>query len=230
MIYRSNLRCPDLDPAFIHTFRTVGGCNHDVLHDEDFDRGCGYMHHDEAAILYHIVKAVGGSWAEIGTHTGWSICHAALAAETVVGIDPEFKQPEFLTRTEENINACDLPINVELYAGLSEEFFGDNEGRYDGVIVDGCHSSPAPVHDAQMAWAHLKLRGAVVLHDCVGQPTYDAVQFLIDQGLQWRVYNTPQMLTVCWGGDITMPDHTPDPAVDWKSVRAEMPFDWSRES
>ena len=231
MIYRSNLRCPDLEPAFIHTFRTVGGCNHDALHDEDFDRGCGYMHHDEAAILYHIARAVGGDWVEIGTHTGWSAAHVALGANSVAGLDPSLRGAGFWARANENLTAAGVRERVALWPMTSAEYFAEYAiSRVDGVVIDGNHTAPNPLEDARMALKVLKPRGAVVFHDCVGQPVFDAVQFLLAAGFKFRAYNTPQMLTVCWRGDIEMPVHVPDPAVDWTPYRTQMPFDMTRES
>jgi len=231
MIYRSNLRCPDLEPAFAHAVSEPYGCGHDVMHDRDFQPGCGFMSHDEAAILYRIAKAVGGDWIEIGTHTGWSAAHVALGASSVAGIDPELRKPDFWSRADENLTAAGVRERIQLWPMTSAEYFaGYVNGHVDGAVIDGDHTAPNPLQDAQRALKALKPRGAVVFHDCVGQPVWDGVQFLIDGGFRFHVYSTPQMLTVCWRGDVEMPFHVPDPAIDWTPARAQMPFDWSEES
>ena len=231
MKYRSNLRCPDLEPAFAHAVSEPYGCGHDVMHDRDFQPGCGFMGHDEAAILYHIASAVGGDWIEIGTHTGWSAAHVALGASSVAGIDPQLSKPDFWARTNENLTAAGVRERVALWPMISAEYFtGYANGRADGVVIDGDHTAPAPLQDAQRALKVLKPRGAIVFHDCVGQSVFDGVHHLIDNGFKFRVYNTPQMLTVCWRGDVEMPFHVPDPAINWTPHRAQMPFDWSKES
>ncbi len=233
MIYRSNLTCPDLTPAFKHTFSTVGPFGHAVLHDEDFGRGCGYMSHDEAAILANIAGVVGGDWVEIGTHTGWSIAHLALGGAFLLdGIDPQFQFKPFLARAKENLAAAGFDGKAWLRAVTSAEYFAAaGDEKYSGAVIDGCHSAPAPLEDAQMVLPRLEDRAAVVFHDFRGQPVREGVQWLINQGFKFRVYNTPQMLTVCWRGDIEMPVHTPDPAVNWAEVRGRMSdFDFEGEA
>ena len=232
MKYRSNLRCPDLEPAFAHAFSEPYGCGHDVMRDRDFQPGCGYMHHDEAAILYHVAKAVGGDWIEIGTHTGWSAAHVALGASSVAGIDPQLSKPDFWARTNENLTAAGVRERVQLWPVTSAEFFASYVASHvDGVVVDGCHTAPAPLEDARMALKALKPRGAVVFHDCVGSPVFDGVQYLVNNGFKFRVYNTPQRLTACWRGDIEMPFHIPDPAIDWAVWRERvLPLDITKES
>ena len=98
--------------------------------------------------------------------------------------------------------------------------------KYGGesLGIDDYHRMDVPPEHAQ------KFTFAVVLHDCVGQSVWDGVQHLIDNGFKFQVYNTPQMLTVCWRGEIEMPVHVPDPAINWTPHLAQMPFDWSEES
>jgi len=45
-----------------------------------------------------------------------------------------------------------------------------------------------------------------------------------------RTYDTPNGMAVCWRGDFSPPNHVPDPAIDWGSVRAGRApeFDFAR--
>ena len=107
MRYVSNLTCPDMG-----TFRLLDppmqNCGHDIPSDPDFDPGCGFMSHDELAILYatlhgpHMHKR---TVVEIGSRFGWSTKAIVLATEgAVFAVDPILKYgtPE-RQRSAENI-------------------------------------------------------------------------------------------------------------------------------
>jgi len=225
MKYQSNITCRDLAPAFRHTFVDTGAVGHDVMHDEDFDRACGYISHDEAAILAAIASAVGGDWLEIGSHTGWSASHIALGADSVVCVDPEFARPDFRGRAWGNMQRAGIAGKIELriLGGFADE-------KFTGAFIDGNHSPPEPLNDAKMVYDSLRERAAVVFHDFIGWPVHDGVRWLIDQGMKFRIYSTQQMMAVCWRGDIEIPVHVPDPAIDWDGIRRRTRFDFKGES
>lgn len=239
MIYRSNLTCPDLTPHFKHLFCTVGPFGHDVPHDwadkgndPDFDvyrLVCGLWTHDEAAILWNIARRVGGSWMDIGAHTGWTSAHIATATlASVMPIDPMLDQlasKNFYLRFRENTKM--LGDFAMWNAGLtSQDIFGPSIGRWfeKGFCIDGDHSRPIPLQDAQGAHQHLSENGVIVFHDFIGTPVQEAVAWLIQQGYKYRIYTTPQMVACCWRGDFQPPEHVPDPA-----IAAAQPFDWNKE-
>ena len=58
MIYRSNLTCPDLSLHFKLRNPPKQIMGHDAPSDPDFEPECTYWTHDEAAILYNVVKQV----------------------------------------------------------------------------------------------------------------------------------------------------------------------------
>lgn len=215
MIYRSNLKVPDLQPCFRHVIcrPMPQSFGHDVLSDRDHQPECGFWTHDEAAILYSIAERMGGAWADIGGHTGWTACHVAEAGCQVTAVDKLYLNPDGRARTEENIAAAGLSSSIALFAGISREFFASAEQRFDGVSIDGDHDAPAPLDDARDALAHLKPQGVILLHDFIGEPVRQAVRFLLTQGLRCRVYLTPHLVAACWCGDLQMPTHEPDPAV-----------------
>lgn len=223
MIYRSNLVCPVLSPHFKHlTCRVMGhSFGHEVLSDwadkADDDpvfgiyKRCGFWTHDEVAILYNVAKQMGGTWLDIGAHTGWTTAHLA-AATTVAAVDPMLRYAGFSDRFEENCNHCWSNI-VDVSWLTSREFFRRDVAIYSGVVIDGDHEPPNPIRDAQQASECLGNTGVIMLHDGVGRPVREAVEWLLNQGFHARAYYTPHLVFCCWRGNFTPPDHTPDPAV-----------------
>lgn len=226
MIYKSNLTAPDLQPLFIYTAAHEGAHSHSILHDVGFDVSCGYMSHDEAAILHNIAKLNPGRWLEIGSHTGWSGAHVAIADLFIDMLDPAYQDLRFLQRTVQNLHAVGVAGFCRLIPLTSDRYWHSpdhGKRKYTGVIIDGNHDAPYPERDAISALPWLEENAVVFFHDFCGRPIRDGVRFLINQGFKFRVYNTPQMLGVCYRGNITLPVHVPDPAVDWKKRRAQYP-------
>ena len=52
-----------------------------------------------------------------------------------------------------------------------------------------------------------------MLHDGVGKPVQEAVEWLMANGFKARAYFTPHLVFCCWRGDFAPPDHIPDPEV-----------------
>lgn len=230
--YRSNITGPDLLPAFPNAEPFVIG-GHLTHHDKDFDTHCGYLSPDEAAILHTIAKDFPGLWCEIGSHTGWSGAHILTAGNDLVAMEPRFVELPFRERTRENLARVYGP-GVGTFYGMSmrsDQYFACNTAEmFDGAFVDGDHDPPMPWNDAQLVLPRLKERAVVVFHDFVGWPVRDGVRYLIGEGFKFRVYNTAQMLGVCWRGDWTPPRHEPDPTRDWPMIRAQhTDFDYSGE-
>ncbi len=229
MRYRSNLQAPELAGAFNVVCRprpdTMG---HDGLSDPDFDPNCGFLTHDEAAILYAIARAVPGPWIDIGSRTGWTTAHIAAAGNPVCAVDPELTQDRFYDRWESNLRAAGVLRLASAWATTSAEFFLVAwNGRASGVMIDGNHDAPFPLEDARAALDVLADPGVIVFHDVLGRPIQDAVEFLIRAGLSCRVYSTPRMMAACWRGDLAMPAHVPDPAIDWAEIRKRLEgFPW----
>lgn len=242
MIYRSNLTAPDLAPQFKHAVSRPlpYSLGHDVLSDwsdrpaDDpifgLYKGCGFLTHDEAAILYQTAKRTGGQWVDIGCHTGWTASHEVAAGCKVTAVDNMFCVAEFATRFAANTHAFRLSILIA--SASSDDYFAkiSDQFTYDGFMIDGNHDAPCPLFDAQNSLAHLKETGVIVFHDFWGRPIRQAVEFLIGAGLKCRIYDTPAGMAVCWRGDFTPVDHIPDPAIRWRTVREERApeFDFGR--
>jgi hypothetical protein len=211
VIYRSNLTAPDLQPYFEPLIckprpNTMG---HDALSDPDFEPDCQFFTHDEAAILYNVAKEVQGDWIDIGARTGWTTRHILEAGCDVQSVDPSNATVDkFLKNIRKRI----------LFVGTTFQLLGNNgnDDPYSGACIDGNHDSPYPVVDAALCATH----GArvIVLHDFWGWPIQEAVTFLKDNGFKAKIYNTPNGVAVCWRGEFTPPEHTPDPSIDWKQV------------
>lgn len=234
MIYKSNLTAPDLQPLFVHTATHLGVHNHSILHDVDFEPHCGYMSHDEAAILYNIARLNQGEWLEIGSHTGWSGAHIATAGNCVDMLDPSYQDPKFLERTAENLTAVGVSRLCQLIPLPSTNYWlssAHNSRHYKGAVIDGNHDAPYPEQDAAAVLPWLQEDAVVFFHDFCGRPIRDGVRLLIRHGFKFRVYNTPQMIGVCYRGNITLPPHVADTTVDWRKRRHQYPdFSYEGES
>ena len=106
-------------------------------------------------------------------------------------------------------------LNRAIEHQYSNDFFAWQQGAalYEGVCIDGCHEDGQPQRDARNAVKHLAPTGVIMLHDGVGRPVQEAVEWLMGQGFKARAYFTPHLVFCCWRGDFTPPDHEPDPEV-----------------
>jgi predicted O-methyltransferase YrrM len=225
MIYRSNLKAPDLTPHFKHLVSRPMG--HSFGHDVPSDWGdkadddpvfgiykrCGFWTHDEAAILYNVARQLApGRALDIGAHTGWTTQHLAQAGLQTIGIDPMYGVQEFHRRARDNaVMSCALTHRT------SQEYFAailDNQMKFRVIVIDGDHSEGKPLEDAISAEKHLAQTGVIIFHDGVGRPVQEAVQYLMAHGFKCRAYFTPHLVFCCWRGDFVPPDHVPDPKVN----------------
>lgn len=217
MIYRSNLLAPDLSPHFRLKQPPLQMLGHDVPSDPDFIPACGFLTHDEAAILFNIAKAFPKRWVDIGARLGWTAAHLAEAAEAVHAVEPELMNNAHFERLLENLQLANNR-KINLHAVTSEAFFSrpGPPVEIDAAMIDGCHDAPEPTFDAIRAIG----AGARVLvwHDFQGKPVRDAVNWVVSN-CNWRarVYWTPNLMAVAWrkGSGFVPPDHVRDPAIDW---------------
>ena len=225
--YRSNLEAPDLRPYFKHTWERVTpqSYGHLVLSDfydkpaddpvfAEWRNICGFWTLDEAAILYNCALQMQGRWLDIGSHTGWTTANIVEAGNRVIAVDPMYSNAEFRDYASGNLMRYLYWICVELEARTANEFFAAPENTYtqfNGVCIDGNHSSPCPLEDAQNSAKHLNDRGVILLHDYRGEPIKEAYRWLLANGFQGRTYTTPNGVAVCWRGEFTPPEHVPDP-------------------
>ena len=223
MIFRSNLKAPDLSQHFQMLCPAKQICGHDAPSDPDFEPNCTFWTHDEAAILYNVVKQTEGAWFDIGSRFGWTTAHiAAAGASRVIGIDTIYAYTSPLLRA-----IC----NTE-FVRRNITFDHSREGLSGGIgcVIDADHDSPWPMNDARWAVHPDRMHKVILFHDFWGQPIRDAVSWLMD-GYQCRIYNTPNGVALLWRGlpNFVPPDHTPDPIVQWASFRANCTeFDFGR--
>jgi len=192
-------------------------------HELKLYKNCGFLNRDEAAILYQCAKQFPhGDWLDIGAHTGWTALHVAAAGLHVSALEPMYADDAFFDRANANINerakfgdqVFMMPVTSRMHF---EKLESDQE--YDGVMIDGDHCWMNPLYDAVKAFKHLATNSVVVLHDFIGGPVREATRYLMCEGMKCRVYcASSQLLAVCWRGDFTPPDYTPDPKIDWRSV------------
>lgn len=225
MIYRSNLTAPDLQPHFRHVVCRVMGHSqgHDVLSDfadkpENHPvfgvyRACGFVTHDEAAILFNVAQKIGGTWLDIGGLTGWSACHMAAAGCKVYSVDPMYANPQFRARAEENIAAAGFGDRISLWACTSAEFFAKTRRSFDGILIDGEHSAPYPMQDAENALRRVAPGGVVLFHDALMYQVRKAYHALGNAGWKTQTYKTPHGVALCHRNGFEPPLHVPDPRV-----------------
>ena len=99
------------------------------------------------------------------------------------------------------------------YAGFGRAYLKQPYPNYVLVVIDGDHEPGMPLEDARNAAAHLAPTGVIMLHDGVGKPVREAVQWLMASGFKCRAYFTPHLVFCCWRGAFVPPDHVPDPEV-----------------
>lgn len=216
MKYKSNLTCPDLSPQFKLLDPPMQHCGHDIPSDPDYDPACGYWSHDEAAILYTVARAVGGTWLDIGARFGWTAAHVAVAGVRMVHcIDPHFTKTEFRERFALNTKGKEKQLLILPWT--STEFFSNwRRQMYSGIVIDGNHDEPEPLNDAMNAALKLEPRAVILLHDFLGKPTRDAANWLLDAGFKCRIYWTPNLVALCWRGAFVPPEHIGDKNILWK--------------
>ncbi len=223
MIFRSNLTAPDLDYKFRMKNPALTMNGHAVPSDPQYEPGCGFMTHDEAAILYHIAKRKPGTWVDIGSRLGWTAAHIIAAGEgkgnTVYSVDPAYQVEEFAALAQ---SQCPEMI---MQATTSHHFLNGThyEDFFDGFVIDGDHDFPTPMLDAIAADKRAKPDAVIVLHDFMGRPIQDAVVYLMAMGWNCRIYDTPNGMACCWRGEgFKPPHHVPDNRIAWDSIRRQM--------
>ena len=229
--YRSNLQAPDLRPYFKHIYERIepNSQGHTVISDfrdkADDDpvfgvhKRCWFWTLDEAAILYNCArqfKNYDPLAVDIGGHTGWTSGYLCKAGCWGYSIDPMYTNDDFANRAIYNL----LPMHrhLSLCPETSNEFFKSPlfsglSCPIDVAVIDGNHSSPCPLEDAQNCAKHLKDRGIILLHDYRGEPIKEAYRWLLDNGFQGKTYRTPNGVAVCWRGEFTPPEHVHDPGI-----------------
>lgn len=186
-------------------------------------KNCGFMTHDESAILYRLALSARGDWCDVGCHTGWTSAHihAGTGCE-VTCVDYMLTVPEFEARFLENTNFqrhWEWPYKAEEFFGHFSASPGAREMRWTGFCIDADHDEPQPLLDATNALKFLANNGVIVFHDFWGRPIRQGVEYLISQGLECRIYDTPAGMAVCWQGDFEPVEHVPDPAIHWDQIR-----------
>lgn len=228
MNYKSNLPQPDFGDAFRLRDPPLQTMGHDMPSDPVHEPDCGYLTHDEGAILAACVRAAPGGWVDVGSRFGWSTAHIlAGGAKKIYACDPIYRDERMLALATRQLFGAMTHAQV---VGALELFDDPSPGCFKvigaqvhanpivGVHIDGNHDSPAPVVDAGAAATHLPLLGVIVFHDFQGAPIREAVTMLLQLGWSARVYWTPNGMAVCWRGDYKPPNHFEDDRVDWREI------------
>lgn len=198
-------------------------------------RECGFWTEAETQLLTQVAQQFKGKWLEIGAHTGWCT-HALVCRSTgpylcddqgisVVAIEPMFSKWEWFERfcwnqAEYHENGPLDMGHIMPWAGRSDQYFATWDGgggrTFDGALIDGDHAGGVPLADAKGVYDRLNPRGVVLLHDFRGPEVWDAAKYLVDRGMQFKVYPSVHMVCVCWRGDFTPPPVFHEGDVNWE--------------
>ena len=230
MIYRSDLAPPDMS-GFKLKSPPLQNCGHDIPSDPDFDPNCGFMSHDEIAILYHALHGphmARHTTVEIGARFGWTAkaIHAATGG-IVICVDPIFASDSHYLRFRENLGSTlnrTMPVAV-----TAENFFAHRaverpSTRYNAFVIDGDHDDPQPLNDAKGAFSIAQPDCIMIFHDGRSPVIQRAIVWLLDRGFKARFYYTPAGMFVCWRGfeGWAPPDHVRDPRIHWLGIEREV--------
>ncbi len=226
MIYRSNLIAPDLTPHFKLLSPAVQIFGHDVPTDPDYDPGCGFWTHDEAAILYNVAKQRPGVWLDLGSRMGWTSAHILAAGCSVHMVDQAYHNEAIKKRAvdstiqviEEDFSSWPMASSVEnFFAGYAHLY------QYDGFVIDADHDRPQPTLDAMRCHQSAQEDSVILMHDFMGRPIQDAVVVLMALGWRCRIYDTPNGVALLWrDAKFVPPTHRPDPSINWRKMRDDI--------
>jgi hypothetical protein len=184
-------------------------------------KNCGFWSRGEVALLGQVARQFPGRWLEIGSHTGWCAGHLVASGCDVISIDPGFLDEEWYERFRANLAEELAGVRVIPFAGRSAEFFNiwelHPEKMCTGSLIDGDHDAPNPLEDAKGSYARLADRGVIALHDFRGPAVWDAAKWLVDQGMQFRVYPSVHMVCLCWRGSFDPPPDIQE-GPDWRRI------------
>lgn len=193
---------------------------HDIPSHPSVGPDCGYLTHDEAAILYEAARRWPKNWIDIGCRFGWSTAHIAAARANVIGCDPLLADDLLMDEA-----ICPSPVYRDgdkwegvwgLTSATSSEVL-TAETLVSAAHIDGCHDWPEPLLDAARA---IKAGAKVLVwHDFLGEPVQRAVyEITRAHGWVWCTYWTPNGMAVAWEPSIDFepPAHQRDERVDWK--------------
>ncbi len=228
--YAPGFEIEDLSPAFPH--RVVGDksthpwvfLRKDVPHKwyvDERDPLMGFLSTDEAAILAHMASAIPDAEAlEIGSHRGWSTAHIAGNVKFLDVVDPIFSNEEHKADVIASLESAGVVDNCSLVAGKSpqtiEELAAKRNGKpWSFIFVDGDHEGNAASLDAMTVSKHAARDAVVVFHDLSSPDVANGLATMRSLGWKTMVFQTMQIMGVAWRGEVSLPEHVPDPDVAW---------------
>jgi predicted O-methyltransferase YrrM len=208
-----------LDPSS----ETYPHLNKQIPHLRYADRrqpGIGFVTRDEAHILYNTALEFKGKNAlEIGCWLGWSTAHLAAGGVALDVVDPALADPQVYASVDQSLRSAGVRSNVSLYPGYSpakvEEIAKTENRRWSLIFIDGDHTSPAPLQDAQVAERYAAEDALILFHDLASPDVAEGLNYLRDKGWNTMIYQTMQIMGVAWRGNVKPVEHIPDPAVNW---------------
>eukprot|EP01125_Pyxidicula_operculata_P002600 TRINITY_DN12459_c0_g1_i1.p1 TRINITY_DN12459_c0_g1~~TRINITY_DN12459_c0_g1_i1.p1 ORF type:complete len:269 (-),score=9.22 TRINITY_DN12459_c0_g1_i1:2-808(-) len=182
---------------------------------------CGFLTRDEVHILFNAALQFKGLPSlEIGSHTGWSTVHLALAGLQLDVIEPQLNyDPRVLLALLTSLRLSKVPKSPNLVAGFSPEKVEElakSGKKWSFIFIDGNHNGDYPLNDAKICCANAADNAMIFFHDLAfNDVTHGFLYFYDLEGWKTRVYHTQQIVGVAWRGSVSPPEHVPDPRYEW---------------
>lgn len=173
---------------------------------------------EEAACLYTFAKQFAGKRGiEIGTYYGWTAAHLMAAGLRLDCVDPAFSMPDVDWDVRNVLDKVPGSNGYTLWAESSPQCISkvrDSDPEpWSFAFIDGNHDDHAPRDDARGVLPHLAEDCMVMFHDLTSPFVEAGLDVFRKAGFETRIINTMQIIGVAWRGNVTVPDHIPDPNV-----------------
>jgi predicted O-methyltransferase YrrM len=200
-----------LRPKSPHVFR-VDGRNEKGFH-------IGYASYEEAVCLHNLALPFAGRRGlEIGSYFGWTSAHLRAAGLRMDHVDISFADPRRQVAVSAALDAVPgATAPYRLDPGPSPDCLArlaaEEDEPWSFVFIDGNHDGEAPAADARAVLPYLTKDAVVVFHDLTSPDVAAGLAVMAEAGWSVRLFNTMQVLGVAWRGNVTLPEHRPDPNV-----------------
>ena len=178
----------------------------------------GYSSYEEALCLHNLAAMFKGKRGlEIGSHYGWTSAHLRAAGLRMDHVDIAFADPEREAQVRKALDAVDSDQPYKIWSdpspGCVDTVAASDPDPWSFAFIDGYHEAPAPAQDARAVLPHMAEDAVTVFHDLTSPDVCAGLDIFRDAGWNVMLWNTMQVLGIAWRGNVTLPNHVPDPNV-----------------
>ena len=176
----------------------------------------GVLSVEEAVLVHNLALPFRGKpGLEIGCHLAWSTAHILAAGIDLDVIDPGLGQPRRMAEVSDSLRALPNAGRHWLWAGFSPSIVpavrSTHQAPWSFVFIDGNHDDDAPRLDAEAVLPFCADNALVAFHDLTSPHVAEGLRFFKEQGWNYRLYNTMQVMGAAWRGAVEPVDYTTDP-------------------